>query len=107
MGDDLVDQAPKQRLLPLAREAVGSPPLRELSPGFRERPPRLRVELFQLHMIILIALKRFLGPLQLTERRLPAPLQLAGHEAVVGVGLLVLALGQAGLVTESFELLPT
>src|SRR5262249_40562274 len=107
MDDDLVDQAPEQRLPLLAREAVGLPPLRDLSPGLREHPSRLGVELIKLHMITLLSLDRVLGLLQLAERCLPAFLQLAGHEAVVGVGLLVLALGQAGLVPEPFELLPT
>ena len=46
------------------------------------------------------------GMLQLTQSRLPAPLQLGGHEAVVGVGLLVLALDQSRLVAKPFELLP-
>src|SRR5262249_30320790 len=105
MGDDLVDQAPKQRLLLLAREAVGLPPLRDLSPGLREHPSRLWIELIKLHMIILHSLDRFLGLLQLTERCVPASLQLAGHEAVVRVGLLVVGRGGAGLVTERFELL--
>src|SRR5262245_64273938 len=106
MGDDLVDQAPKQRLLLLACEAVGSPPLRDSSPGFGERPSRFGVELIELHMITFLLLDRLLGFLQLAERCLPSPFQLAGHEAVVGVGLLVLTLGQAGLVTEPVELLP-
>ena len=34
-------------------------------------------------------------------------LQLGGHEAVVGVGLLELAFGQSRLVAEPFELLPS
>jgi hypothetical protein len=33
---DFIDQAPQQRLLLLAGEAVGPPPFRDSSPGFRE-----------------------------------------------------------------------
>jgi hypothetical protein len=47
MDDDLVDQAPQQRLLLLLREPVGPPPPRDLPAGLGERPPGLGIELDQ------------------------------------------------------------
>jgi hypothetical protein len=57
-------------------------------------------------LLIHIAFKHILGLLQLAQGRLPALLQFGGDQAVVGVGLLVLALGEGRLIAEPFDLLP-
>ena len=49
------------------------------------------------------SLEAFFGLLEFAQRRLPAPLQFGGHQAVVRVGLVELPLGQAGLVAQPFE----
>jgi hypothetical protein len=53
MDDDLVDQAPEQRLLLLLGEPADPPPLREPLPGLGERPPGLGVELIWCGLFIL------------------------------------------------------
>jgi len=48
--------------------------------------------------VLLLVPESLFGILEFPQRRFPTPLQLGGHQAVVRVGLVVLSLGQAGLV---------
>ena len=56
--------------------------------------------------MLLLVPEPLLGVLEFPQRRFPTPLQFGGHQAVVRVGLVVLPLGQAGLVAEPLDLLP-
>ena len=61
MNDHLVDEAPQQRLLLLARETVCSPPFWYLRPDFCKHPPGLGIELSWYHLLMLFSFNNLFG----------------------------------------------
>ena len=106
MDDDLVDEAAEEGLLLLRRQAVLTPELRDRLAGPEEGFSFLGTEPLRGSGLLLLVPEPLLGVLEFPQRRFPTPLQLGGHQAVVRVGLVVLPLGQAGLVAEPLDLLP-
>src|SRR5262245_9067803 len=105
MDDHLVDEAGEEGLLLLRPQAVLTPEHRDRLAGLEEGFSFLGTEPFRGSgwVLLLFLPQPLFGILEVSQRRFPAPFQLGGHQAVVRVGLVVLPLGQAGLVAEPID----
>src|SRR5262249_45002272 len=105
MHDYLVDEAAEKGLLLRRRQAALTPQLRDLLAGLEKGRALPGAKDLGGSRLLLFALELLFGILEVPQRRLPASLQLSGHQAVVRVGLVVLPLRQAGLVAQPLDLL--
>lgn len=105
VDDDLVEEAAQEGLLLSGRQQVLPPQFRDLLSGPEKDFSVLGAERFGGRGVLLFVAEAFLGVLEFSKRRFPAPLQFGGHQAVVRVRLVELPFGQARLIAEALELL--
>jgi hypothetical protein len=104
--DDLVNQATQQRLAVLATGRWVCPELGELLTEGHNLRPQARIDADSLaRRGDRPSRQCFFRAPQFDKSSLPSPLELAGHESVVGVNTVELTLGKHGLITQPLNLL--
>src|SRR5689334_123888 len=105
MSDNLVDQTAQQRLLALGTQRWVLPQRWQAASGLQKSTSGIGTDLDRAGTGRLALREAFLSLMQLAQSRFPPALQLSGDIAVIRIDLVELALGQASLVAQPFDLL--
>src|SRR5687767_11697078 len=105
MSNHLVDQTAQQRLFALGTQRRVLPECWQATSSLQKSTSGIGTDLERAGTGRLALREAFLRLMQLAQSRFPPALQLSGDIAVVRIDLVELALGQASLVAQPFDLL--